>query len=167
MRVGVHQSQHGDTQRIPQLPHHQPAVHIRDAFTLERHHMSVFALISKNVFVAVFLYFEEHDSDGGRPHCNHDAGKQLCAEVIIQQPLERCILLHDQDKFSGGGNVCALIKERQVNVNNDNRLTDLEIKIREERRGIFLIPPMFDETATAWNDNEVPWTKIFETTQFF
>lgn len=34
MRVGVHQGEDGDVQRVPQLPHHQPAVHIRDAFSL-------------------------------------------------------------------------------------------------------------------------------------
>lgn len=67
-------------------------------------------------------YFEKRDSDAGRPHCNYDAGKQPRAEVIIQQPLERCILLHNQDKFSGGGNVCALIKERQANMNNDTQV---------------------------------------------
>lgn len=62
------------------------------------------------------------DSDASRPHCNYDAGKQLRAEVIIQQPLERCILLHNQDKFSGGGNVCALIKEHQANMNNGKQV---------------------------------------------
>lgn len=40
MRVGVHQSEDRDAQRVPQLPHHQPAVHVRDAFALshKRHH---------------------------------------------------------------------------------------------------------------------------------
>lgn len=123
MRVGVHQSEHRDAQRVPQLPHHQPAVHVRDAFTLsdKRHHD--FRLTAASLFFFHFSgkrrYFEERDSNYARPHCNYDAGRQLRAEVIIQQPLERCILLHDQDKFSRGGNICALIKERTASAQHE------------------------------------------------
>lgn len=34
MRVGVHQREDGDVQRVPELPHHQPAVDIWDTFPL-------------------------------------------------------------------------------------------------------------------------------------
>lgn len=34
MRVGVHQREDGDVQRVPKLPHHQPAVDIWDTFPL-------------------------------------------------------------------------------------------------------------------------------------
>lgn len=34
MRVGIHQSEDGDVQRVPKLSHHQPAVHIWHAFSL-------------------------------------------------------------------------------------------------------------------------------------
>lgn len=57
MRVGVHQSQHGDVQRVPQLPHHQPAVHVRDSFTLERHHASHFGRDS--LFFCLFVFLQE------------------------------------------------------------------------------------------------------------
>lgn len=55
MRVGVHQSEHWDAQRVPQLPHHQPAVHVRDAFTLsdKRHHD--FRLTVASLFFSFFF----------------------------------------------------------------------------------------------------------------
>lgn len=34
MRVSVHESEDGDVQCVPELSHHQPAVHIWHAFTL-------------------------------------------------------------------------------------------------------------------------------------
>lgn len=34
VRVGVHQGEDRDVQRVPQLPHHQPAVHVGHAFPL-------------------------------------------------------------------------------------------------------------------------------------
>lgn len=144
MRVGVHQSEHGDAQRVPQLPHHQPAVHVRDAFTLSDtgHCASHFVRIS-GLGWPLFIYFsrkrrhfEERDSNYARPHCNHDAGRQLRAEVIIQQPLERCILLHDQDKFSRGGDICALIKERTDSARHEKWHTGwcIEKSLRSERK---------------------------------
>lgn len=80
-------------------------------------------------------YFEGRDSNSARPHCDYDAGRQLRAEVIIQQPLERCILLHDQDKFSRGGNICALIKERTASAQHEQWHTGWCIEIwRAERK---------------------------------
>lgn len=38
VRVSIHQSEGGDVQRVPKLPHHQPAVHIWHAFTLTHTH---------------------------------------------------------------------------------------------------------------------------------
>lgn len=35
VRVGIHQGKDGDVQRVPKLPHHQPAVNIWHAFTLK------------------------------------------------------------------------------------------------------------------------------------
>lgn len=60
MRVGIHQSQDGDSQRVPQLPHHQPAVHVRDAFTLERHHAS--CLVTRDSLSFSFFCFLATDS---------------------------------------------------------------------------------------------------------
>lgn len=57
MRVGVHQSEDRDAQRVPQLPHHQPAVHVRDAFALSHKRHRDFRLTVASLFF--FFFFSQ------------------------------------------------------------------------------------------------------------
>lgn len=89
MRVGVHQGKDGDVQRIPQLSHHQPAVDIWNTFPLNNTGIS--RVPGKS--------FGSHIMENRETHCNDDARGELCAEVIIQEPLKCRILLHDEHKL--------------------------------------------------------------------
>lgn len=46
-----------------------------------------------------------------KTHCDDDARGELCAEAVIQEPLKRCILLHDEDKLCRRDNIWTRVKE--------------------------------------------------------
>lgn len=77
----------------------------------------------------------------GKTHCDHDARGELRAEVVIQEPLERCVLLHDEDELCRRDDVWTRVEESAR-----TRVRPRHLKTEPR---ILLIPLMFDETATA------------------